>query len=100
MSDAKLPRPSTPSLSLVAVLCLLVAIVLTLSIIIYPPLLSGREGHLDHGVVLAVLWSMSAGYVRGVGFIPNTWIWRWLFSGWAVCIGVALAVWQYSYTGG
>jgi predicted membrane protein len=31
---------------------------------------------------------MSAGFVRGVGFIPRARIWRWLFSGWAC--GIAL----------
>ncbi|MDP2066968.1 MAG: cyd operon YbgE family protein [Burkholderiaceae bacterium] len=35
---------------------------------------------------------MSAGFVRGVGFVPRVRIWRWLFSGWACAGAFALSI--------
>jgi predicted membrane protein len=40
---------------------------------------------------MALLWAMSAGFVRGVGFVPRRRLWRWLFSGWAVAAALAAA---------
>jgi len=57
---------------------------------LYPPLMANAQGHADHTLATALLWAMSAGFVRGVGFVPRHWVWRWLFSGWS-CLG-ALAV--------
>jgi len=34
---------------------------------------------------------MSAGIVRGVGFIPRARLWRWLFSTTACAVALALA---------
>jgi predicted membrane protein len=68
--------------------CLLVAIVLMLLGSIAPVYLADAQGQADHGLALLVFWAMSAGLVRGVGFIPRAKLWRWLFSGWAC--GIAL----------
>jgi predicted membrane protein len=42
---------------------------------------------------MALFWAMSAGLVRGVGFVPRWFGWRWLFSGWACAAGLLLAAW-------
>jgi predicted membrane protein len=68
--------------------CLLVAIVLMLLGSIAPVYLADAQGQADHGLALLAFWAMSAGFVRGVGFIPRAALWRWLFSGWAC--GIAL----------
>jgi predicted membrane protein len=34
---------------------------------------------------------MSAGFVRGVGFVPRHLVWRWLFSGWACSAALVLS---------
>jgi predicted membrane protein len=40
---------------------------------------------------------MAAGFVRGVGFIPRFWLWRWLFSGWAAFAALAGALaWRFA----
>ena len=39
----------------------------------------------------ASVLAMSAGFVRGVGFIPRWWLWRWLFSGWTCALWLVLA---------
>jgi hypothetical protein len=39
-----------------------------------------------------VLLAMSAGLIRGVGFVPRHLVWRLLFSGWACAAALALAL--------
>lgn len=58
---------------------------------IYPFLLAGRSGTVDHRLLLA-LWAMSAGLVNGVGFTPRGWLWRGLLSGWACLLAGVLAL--------
>lgn len=80
------PKVHGPSLAI----ALLVMVAGTL----YPPLMANAAGHADHGLAMALFWAMSAGFVRGVGFVPRFVLWRWLFSGWAcaLALGMALAV--------
>jgi predicted membrane protein len=59
---------------------------------LYPPLMTNAAGQADHWLSLSVFWAMSAGLVRGVGFVPRTLVWRCLFSGWASAAALALAV--------
>jgi predicted membrane protein len=59
---------------------------------LYPPLMSDSHGRADHTLVLLVMWAMSAGFVRGVGFVPKAPAWRALFSGWAVLAAVLAAL--------
>jgi predicted membrane protein len=40
----------------------------------------------------ALFFAMSAGFVRGVGFVPQALAWRWLFSGWACLAALAAAL--------
>lgn len=65
---------------------LLAGIVLMLAGTAYPLLFARPDGHADHGLAMLLFWAMSAGFVRGVGFIPAHRVWRVLFSGWA-CLG-------------
>lgn len=71
---------------------LLVAIVLMLLGSIAPVYLADAQGRAHHGLALLAFWAMSAGFVRGVGFIPQARPWRWLFSGWACAIALAAAL--------
>lgn len=58
---------------------------------LYPLLMAKTQGRADHRLALLLFWAMSAGYVRGVGFVPRSWAWRWLFSGWACAAALAVA---------
>ncbi len=70
---------------------LAVGLTIMLGATLNPRLLADAAGHADHALALAVFWAMSAGFVRGVGFVPrNGWI-RWLLSGWACLAGLAMA---------
>ena len=70
---------------------LLVALAIMLVGSIYPLLFADAQGRADHGLAMALFWAMSAGLVRGVGFVPRWWPWRWLFSGWACAAALGLA---------
>jgi predicted membrane protein len=58
---------------------------------LYPPLMVNAAGKADHVLAMAVFWAMSAGFVRGVGFVPQQWMWRAVFSGWACAAALAVA---------
>jgi predicted membrane protein len=58
---------------------------------LYPPMMVDAAGQADHGLALALLWAMSVGFVRGVGFEPRALVWRGLFSGWTCAASLALA---------
>ncbi len=70
---------------------LLVAIAIMLVGSIYPLLFTGANGKADHGLAMALFWAMSAGLVRGVGFVPRALVWRLLFSGWSCGAALLLA---------
>lgn len=70
-----------------------VAVLIMTAGTLYPPLMADAAGKADHGLAMALFWSMSAGFIRGVGFVPRFWLWRWLFSGWSCALGLLAAVW-------
>lgn len=92
-SDASTPAMSEPesSTSRVHVPSLMAALLLMVVGSVDPLLFSDASGQADHGLAMALFWAMSAGLVRGVGFVPRFVLWRWLFSGWACLAGLALA---------
>lgn len=66
-------------------------LVLMLAGTAYPLVFARADGRADHGLALLLFWAMSAGFVRGVGFIPRHRVWRLLFSGWACLTALAVA---------
>ena len=72
---------------------LAVAVALMVVGSVHPLLLAGADGQADHSLAMAWFWAMSAGLVRGVGFIPRRTVFRWLLGGPAVGLALALAVW-------
>jgi predicted membrane protein len=72
---------------------LTIAIVIMLVATLYPPLMVDASGKADHGLMTALFFAMSAGFVRGVGFVPQALVWRWLFSSWACMAALTVALW-------
>lgn len=58
---------------------------------LYPLLMADASGRADHGLAMLLFWAMSAGFIRGVGFVPRAVVWRWMFSGWACAASLLLA---------
>ena len=57
---------------------------------VYPYIVTNGAGHADHTLAMLLFWAMSAGLVRGVGFVPRHWVWRVLFSGWSFALALVL----------
>jgi predicted membrane protein len=80
-----MPEAATHWPSLTAAVMIMVIVTLD------PRWLAHPNGAADHLLASFLFVSMSAGFVRGVGFIPRWWLWRGLFSDWACALGLALA---------
>ena len=74
---------------------LLAACALALAATFYPPALTGADGRADHILLMVLGWAIAAGLVRGVGYIPETKIWRIMFSAAAfyATAAVFIALW-------
>lgn len=68
------------------------ALLLTAALTIFPGLATDAAGRADHPAALLLFWAMSAGLVRGVGFIPRHWLAHWPLSGPACLIALLLAL--------
>lgn len=88
-SEGKNTAGSSPGL---AFLPLTIAIAITLVLTIYPLVLSKADGKADHLAATMLFWAMSAGFVRGVGFVPKNRILRVLLSSAACILTLALSV--------
>lgn len=82
---------STPASPALHWPCLLAGLTLMLAGSTYPFMFARSDGHPDHALALLLFWAMSAGFVRGVGFVPRRRLWQRLFSGWACLTTLGLA---------
>jgi predicted membrane protein len=75
---------------------LLTALGLMLLVTLLPRGLTVEDGSpLGHGVLVLVMWGLSAGFVHGVGFIPRNRILRLLLGPLAAWLGMAVGVFFY-----
>ena len=88
MNTVHVPVPTPSRIQLPS---LTVALLIMVGGTLYPPLMADAAGKADHNLAMALFWAMSAGFVRGVGFVPRRWIWRAIFSGWACAAALLLA---------
>lgn len=75
----------------VAWLPLGIALVILVVMTVLPGIATDTTGKADHPAAMLLFWSMSAGFVRGVGFVPLHWLPRWLLSGYASVAALMLA---------
>lgn len=85
-SEASEQKPSTIHLP-----SLLTGVLIMLLGSIYPLIFADANGKADHALAFALFWAMSAGLVRGVGFVPIQRVWKLFFSGWSCVFALALA---------
>ena len=85
--------PDQPPHNAVHLPSLLAALLIMLVGTIYPLVFARHDGSADHGLAFALFWAMSAGLVRGVGFVPRAMGWKLLFSGWSCIVALLLAAW-------
>ena len=74
---------------------LLGALVLSGLLLAMPQLVAVGMHELDHGSLSAGLWGISGGFVHGVGYVPETRIWRYAFSPYIVwpLMGLCVYMW-------
>ena len=91
LSAARTPAPyeEAPQNASLHWPCLATALFIMLGGTVYPLALLRADGSANQGLALALFWAMSAGMVRGVGFVPRARRWKLLFSGWS-CLGALL----------
>ncbi len=82
------------SLPGMALLPFLIALLLLVVMTVWPAIATDRNGRADHLLAMALLWAMSAGFVRGVGFVPLHRMPRWLLSTPACLLALALAAFR------
>ncbi|MBS1161135.1 MAG: hypothetical protein H6R15_3554 [Proteobacteria bacterium] len=82
-----------------ALLPLLTALALMLLMTVLPSLATNRLGQADHPAALVIFWAMSAGFVRGVGFVPRHVLTRLFFSGLACALALLLALARLGWLG-
>ena len=70
-------------------LSLLLAIAVTGMVLTYPRALA----HVSHGLLSLMMLGISAGFVHGVGFIPEHKIWRIVFGPWLAWPLMGLGLW-------
>jgi len=88
MNPASPGQPALPGMHWPS---LAVGLVIMIGGTVYPLVMANAAGKADHMLASLLFWAMSAGFVRGVGFVPRMAIWRWLFSGWACALALGLA---------
>ena len=98
MQDARLdpdagnhPLPNGGGWSLPA---LFVGLAVMAVMTVYPHAAAKPDGSPDMLTATLLFWAMSAGFVRGIGFIPHLMPLRLLFSLPAALIALAAAAWR------
>jgi predicted membrane protein len=90
-SPASPPPPHGGGWSIPA---LFIGVAVTLVMTVYPFAAAKTGGAPDMLAASLLFWAMSAGFVRGLGFIPRLLVLRWLLSLPASLIALAAAIWR------
>ena len=75
------------------VLALVIGIAVALALTVYPHLATRGDGKADHLGLFLLLWAMSAGFIRGVGFVPRNVALRAIFSTSASVLALGAGIW-------
>jgi len=58
----------------------LMALPLAGVLLIHPGSMLDANGHYNHSALMMVMIGISGGFIHGVGFLPQFWLWKWLFN--------------------
>ncbi len=70
----------------------LMALPLAAVLLIHPGAMLDANGHYNHSALMMVMIGISGGFIHGVGFLPQFWLWKWLFSPY---VASPLMLWGY-----
>ncbi|GAA5016109.1 cyd operon YbgE family protein [Acinetobacter puyangensis] len=80
MSEVVSVKKSSVSQKMLMAVSFLLALPLAAILLIYPNLMLDANGHYSHNAMMLIMLGISGGFIYGVGFIPQFWLWKWLFS--------------------
>ena len=63
-------------------LSLLTALLLSTALLVLPRLVAVESRDINHGLLSLVMLGICAGFIHGVGFVPEMRVWRILFGPW------------------
>lgn len=87
MADARLIKTAR-------LISLLSAGGLALLVLVYPILLSTAGKPARHSALMLLMLGISAGFVHGVGFVPESRLWRGVFSPWLAWPLMLAGIWM------
>jgi cyd operon protein YbgE len=76
-------------------LSLVMALALSVIILIVPHAVTNADNSVNHTHLMLLLYGMMIGFIHGMGFVPNTTIFRLMFHpiiGWILMIGASIVV--------
>ncbi|WP_343596758.1 cyd operon YbgE family protein [Acinetobacter sp.] len=75
------PPPSKGAMRIfIMIISFTLALPLAAILMIYPSLMLDANGHYSHPLLMLVMLGISGGFIYGIGFMPQFWLWKWLFS--------------------
>lgn len=82
MADAMTTPPQSKGAMRIFIMIISFTLALPLAAIlmIYPSLMLDANGHYSHPLLMLVMLGVSGGFIYGIGFMPQFWLWKWLFS--------------------
>jgi len=77
VEQVKIEKKSNPFAMVIS--CLL-AFPLAAVLLVHPAAMLDANGEYSHRAIMFIMIGISGGFIHGVGFIPQHWFWKWLFS--------------------
>ncbi len=80
MAEAVTTVKRSKAQTIAMVISFLLALPLAAVLLVHPGMMLDANGHYNHSVLMLVMLGISGGFIHGVGYIPQFWLWKWLFS--------------------
>lgn len=64
----------------VMIISFLMALPLAAVLLVHPSMMLDANGNYSHRSMMLIMIGISGGFIYGVGFLPQFWLWKYLFS--------------------
>lgn len=68
--------------TVVMIISFIMALPLAGVLMLHPGQMLDANGHYNHSALMMVMLGISGGFIHGIGYIPQFWLWKWFFSPW------------------
>lgn len=66
--------------SVTRIISLVGALLISALLLIHPTQIAANATDINHGYLILLMLGLSGGFVHGIGFNPNFWLWKIVFS--------------------